>query len=125
MSSTPLYQTPLYLIPGNPLGIADDFRTLWEWINPGPISAPPQSSMRPAAPRSNAEMTSGRWTPEDARTLAEQETVRDIIRFNDAAAGRYSGTPVIPNPPPGESNSLMLILGAVAVTGIGIAIFRR
>lgn len=96
-------------------------RELWNeyfYLESNPITVPPQSTFTPAAPRSRAEMQSGWWTPDDALLFGQEETRRQI-------ANRTQGTAVIPASLKDGDNTLLWILGAVAVTGVLIAVVRK
>lgn len=84
-----------------------------------PPAPPPQARSKPAAPRSTAELTSGRWTPEDAFELGQRETVQEIIRENElkrAAANGYTD----PNERKPDPTNFYLLAAAAATVGIVI-----
>lgn len=105
----------------------DAYGQLRRLLTPEEIEIAIQSNIPPAAPRSRAEMRSGEWTPEDALFYAQQEALNRIVTQN-ANRRRTSSTP-IENPvpiPQGEDDwTLYYVLGAVAATGILIAIVRK
>lgn len=122
-----LLDTPLYRLPVAPFDATGRaaVRIASDYVITPPVPTTPQGSVRPAAPRSRAELTSGTWTPDDAIEQAQRRAVEEIIRENQArATGVYE---VIAGPPPGpeEDNTLNYVLAAVAVTGISIAILSR
>lgn len=115
--NAPLYELPVAQIT---VPIRAGVKTLFDWFYEPPApAAPPQTTARPAAPRTTAELTSGMWTPEDAYTIGQREAVQEIIRQNSGGS---------PPPPPGPkdtNNTILWVLAAVAATGTLIAITRK
>ena len=76
----------------------------------------------PAAPQTRPKMTT--WTPEDideAQGQKQQQYAVDVAAIQ-AGGGQVPIDATTPRPP-GDDNTLLYVLGAVAATGIGIAIF--
>lgn len=76
----------------------------------------------PAAPQTRPKLIT--WTPDDIDEAQGQKQQQYAI--DQAAIRQGNGqVPIDPTapPPPGDDNTLLYILGAVAATGIGIAIF--
>lgn len=120
--NTPLWKLPVAVID---VPVRAVVQTVADWTYEPPPPSTPQGRMQPAAPRSVAELTSGQWSPEDAEEFAQRETVQEIIRQNTAReSGLYVSNPPPPSPDD-DSHTLEWILGAVAVTGIAIAVIRR
>lgn len=122
-----LINQPLWKLPIAPLDAAAQtlVYTTADYLYTPPVPETPQGRFTPAAPRSQAELTSGMWSPEDAITFGQRETVEEVIRQNDARAnGLYVASPT-PPPPESDSHTLEWVLFGVAVTGIGIAILGR
>lgn len=121
LRNTPLWKLPVAGIDATARAAT---RTAADWLYAPPPPTTPQGRFSPAAPRSEAELVSGRWTPENAFEFGQRETVQEVIRENAARAnGLY--IPDTAPPPEEEDNTILWILGAVAVTGIGIAVLRR
>lgn len=96
-----------------------DVETVYQnYFTTGVIPTPPQSTFTPAAPRSRAEMQTGWWTPDDALSFGQEETRRQM-------SNRAQGPAVIPTAVNDADNTLLWVLGAVAVTGVLIAVVRK
>lgn len=117
----------------------------YDWINPGiwalclpgdvanvhqavtgdygrPVVTTP-AGKPPAAPQTRPKLIT--WTPEDIDEAQAQKQAQ--YRIDMEAIQRGNGQmPIDPSAPlPGDDFTLELVLGAVALTGIGIAIFSR
>lgn len=95
--------------------------------NPEALERPSTTTAPPAAPRSRAEMISGYWTPEDALLYGQREAVVRKLEQDALKQARPSSTAIVSTTDPKDpgDNTFIWILGAVAVTGIAISIFRR
>lgn len=120
---------PAHIIPGSSVVAAayDAYGNFVEVYTPKQIEQAIQSGSLPAAPRSRAEMTSGMWTPADAMEIGQLETLRRLADRNAAARANATGATLNPVIPPTDPDdwTMYYILGAIAATGLLVAIVRK